>query len=166
MSPDATVDALFEMAIAIERSAETLYRGLQAKFAHIPEVAAFWEMYANEETGHASYLESIRAELSAEQRAHPADPQVLQDARKMMAFSVEHGLNRIGTLEDAYQIAYEIETSETNTIFEFLITNYTLAQKSRAFLQRQLHQHIDKITAEFPTPYRDAERRRAVTAEG
>ena len=52
-----TIDTLFKTAIALERSAETLYRHFAKMFADQPEVSLFWERYANEEKGHASYIE-------------------------------------------------------------------------------------------------------------
>lgn len=160
----ATVDELFQMAIAIERATETLYQGLQAKFAHHPEVAAFWGAYAQDEAGHARWLERVCAELTAAQRAQPANPDVLQDARRTLDFSVERALQNLDNLQTAYQLAYDLENAETNAIFEFLITNFSLAQKSRAFLQIQLRSHINKITDEFPVQYRDVASRREVEA--
>ncbi len=46
MSDKATIAELFELAIGAEKIAETLYRGLEAKFAHHPEIADFWCFYA------------------------------------------------------------------------------------------------------------------------
>ena len=68
-----TVGKLFDYAIELERAAETLYRQLEKMFAHYPEVALFWKHYADEENGHASYLERIRAGVDADRLSRPAD---------------------------------------------------------------------------------------------
>ena len=125
MPNKATVSELFELAIAAEKAAEELYRRLEKKFAHHQEVADFWRKYAAEEVGHAHWLERLRDALNPDQLSAPADPFVLKDAHKVLQFSVENRLNDIKNLEDAYQLVNELENSETNAIFEFLITNFS-----------------------------------------
>lgn len=132
MSNEATVDSLFDLAIAAERAAEELYRRLGARFADHAEVAGFWTNYAAEEAGHVAWLQRIRASLTAEQLSAPANPRVLADARKALETSVETRLRSIGNLEAAYQLANELENSETNAVFEFLIADYAVAVQAQS----------------------------------
>jgi rubrerythrin len=164
MSKEATVDKLFESAIAAEKAAEALYRGLEAKFAHHQEAADFWKQYAAEEVGHARWLERLRGRLSAEQLAAPADPDVLQQAHRAIQFSVEHALKGVKDLEDAYQLANELENAETNAIFEFLITSFPRDEQTAPFLRAQLKSHVGKIMIEFPTQFHSVGMRRAIKA--
>ncbi len=164
MSDQSTVSELFELAILAEKTAEQLYLRLVDKFVHCPDVAAFWQRYAEEEAGHARWLERLHSELPPAERAALADPGTLNDARKILQFSLDNTLARVHNLEDAYQMVTELENSETNAIFEFLITNYALAQRSRAFLLAQVKQHAVNIAAEFPIQYRGADLRLAVLA--
>ncbi len=53
MSGDATIAALVELSISLEKSAAELYRWLELKFAHHQEVVDFWKRYADEEDMHA-----------------------------------------------------------------------------------------------------------------
>jgi hypothetical protein len=156
---------LFQMAIAAERAAETLYRGFQAQFAHHPAAADFWAAYADEEVKHAQCLERIRDTQSPEQLAAPAHPRVLQQSRQALAFSVDDALAEIETLEDAYQLANELESAETNAIFDFLITNFSTDKKAQAFMRTQLKDHVTQLTTGFPEPLRLSTLRSAVKAK-
>jgi len=60
-----TVDKLFDYAIELERAAETLYRQMGKLFVQQRDVVQYWEHYADEERGHASYLERTKAGVSA-----------------------------------------------------------------------------------------------------
>ena len=88
MSNEETIAQLFDLAIAAERFGESLYRGLAARFAHNPEVADFWQTYAEEEVRHAQWLEQIRQAASPEVLATPADPQMLKEAQKILSYSL------------------------------------------------------------------------------
>ncbi len=82
MACAATVEVLFERAIAAERAAEALYRGLEAKFAAHEDVVAFWHSYAEDEVGHAKWLERFRDGLTPEELDAPADCIMLDNARR------------------------------------------------------------------------------------
>ena len=164
MSNKATMGELFELAIAAEKAAEELYRGLELKFSHHPEIAGFGKEYAAEETGHARQLEDIRDTLSPDQLSAPADPRQLKYARRVLQSPVEKKLKCVNNLEDAYQLAHELESSETNAIFEFLITDFAVAREAHSFLRSQLGEHIARITTEFPARFGDVTERLAIEA--
>jgi rubrerythrin len=164
MPKDQTIATLFELAIGVEKAAEELYRGLEARFAHHQEIADFWKEYAAEEASHAQKLERLRDALDRETLAAPADPDLLQDARKILEFSTDHTVKEIKTLEDAYQLVKQLEDMETNAIFLFLLTDFSLTQNAHSFLKAQMKSHIAKITTRFPVQFQDASSRRAVRA--
>jgi len=164
MSDTKTTAELFKLAIAAEEAAEELYLGLKAKFAHQPEIADFWREYAREEVGHACWLESVRDKSSPEQLSAPADPSILNDARKLLRFSPQHALEEIKNLEDAYQLANELENSEINVVFEFIITNFSSDESAGSFLRAQLRDHIARLVTEFPARFTSAASRQAVKA--
>ncbi len=163
MSNEATIGELFEAAIAAERVTEKLYLGLEVKFTHCQEAADFWMRYAKEEEGHARWLERIRNAATPEQLSAPADPFMLEDVRKTTQLSIEHVLAGIKTLEDAYRLVTEVETLETNAVFEFLITHFAEDEKALAFLRTQLKDHMD-VAAKFPMRYKSILERQGVKA--
>lgn len=157
MSNDTeTVGKLFDYAIELEKASETLYRQVGKMFAHNHDIVQFWEHYADEERGHASYLENIRKGMDTESLSLPADSQIIADARKCLATVSQKRLDSIQNLEDAHQLAIELENSETNAIFEFMITNFSADDlaKSRKFIRTQLSGHIDRLNTELPVQFR------------
>jgi rubrerythrin len=158
MPNKSTIAELIEMAIAAEKAAEELYQGLAAKFAHQEDAAAFWRRYAGEEAMHAAWLERLQESLTSEQSATPADPSILESANRALQVSVDRRLKEVENLEDAYQLVHDLENSETNAVFDFLITNFSEDKKTQTFLRSQLQDHIGKLTSEFPVPL-DAVRR-------
>ncbi len=164
MSSQSTLADLMQLAIQLEQSAEALYRGMVAKFAHHPDVVAFWERYAAEEAGHARWLERLQRTVDPKQLAQPADPLMLQTAQRLQQFSVETALDKIRNLEDALQLAIELENSETNAIFEFLIVNYATDRGVVGFLRNQLKNHVANLTESLPTQYKGKVQRLAVHA--
>jgi hypothetical protein len=151
-----TVGNLFEYAIELERAAETLYRKLEEMFDAYPEVALFWKQYASEESGHAAYLERIRAGVDTDRLSRPADGVILQKVRQCLDAASQTRLANLKTLEDAHQLATELENSETNAIFEFMIMNFSTDElaKSHQFLRTQLNTHIARLENEFPVEFR------------
>ncbi len=166
MSNETTVAELFDLAIQCEQVCEKLYRELETDFAHVPELAKFWEKYAREETGHARFLERLRNESGREKLSAFADTSAIESARTALQSSMEMGLRKVDDLEDAYQLAVELENSETNTVFEFLITNYSTDEKSQRFLRAQLKNHVANLTLDFPSKFKSVTARRAVKAKG
>lgn len=161
-----TVAKLFEDAIALERAAETLYEKLGGMFANYPEVALFWRHYADEENGHASYLERVRAGVGEGRLVQPANEDMLRKVRDCLEQASPSRLGKVKTLEDAYQLAHELENSETNAIFEFIILNFATDElaKSHSFLRTQLNTHIARLENDFPNLYKSRTARQKVLA--
>ena len=159
-----SVDQLFEMAIAAERASEALYRGLQRKFAHHPELAGFWDRYAVEEACHAMWLVRLRGRADPLQLSAPADPLLLREARRALALGVDKRLEGVKDLDDAYELVNELENSETNAIFDFLITSFAEDEETVAFLRAQLTEHIGRLVQGFPAAFRSTGRRRELKA--
>lgn len=161
-----TVGKLFEHAIELEKATETLYRHLGRMFSHLPEVEAFWRHYADEERGHASYLERIRKGVAVDRLSRRADDSMLEKVRQCLAKASESRIEGIQNLEDAFELATELENSETNAIFEFMIVNFSTDELARShqFLRTQLSTHIAELENEFPNPYKSRIARQNVLA--
>ncbi len=160
-----TVSKLFDYAIELEKAAETLYRQMGKMFAHNHDVATFWEHYADEERGHAAYLERTKEGVDIERLSMPADGQMIKDVQKCLGAASQKRLDSVQNLEDAYQLATELENSETNAIFEFMITNFSTDElvKSHKFLRTQLSSHIARLETELPSQYGSSVARQKLT---
>ncbi|HSJ58973.1 MAG TPA: ferritin family protein [Anaerolineae bacterium] len=161
-----TVSDAFEMAIATERAAEVFYEALHDRFAAHEAVATFWHSYALEEAGHAQRLRRVRENLSVTDLSLEADPELLEMARWNMSLAQKVSSAEIQTLEDAYQLAHEIEHSEVNTVFELLVAGYSEDAHALALVRNQLGEHIDRLMTGFPAPFDVPETRRAVRPVG
>ena len=164
MSEHNSIQALFEYSIAAENYAEQMYRRFEEMFAAEPKIAACWLRYAAEEHGHASWLEKLLGGLPAEARTAPANTEMLETARHLVAVPLDKVLAQIQTLDDAYELAHELEYSEVNTVFEFLLTTFGRDMQTAQFVRKQLGDHVARLENEFPDPFTSAFRRRSVRA--
>jgi rubrerythrin len=160
---EVTVDELFEKAIAAEHLAKRLYLRLVDMFAHEPEIAEFWQRYADEELGHAKWLARLRERLPSDVLSAPADPETMAAAERAQRFSVDHLVKDVQNLEEAYQLVNELESSETNAVFEFLITNFASDNETREFLRAQLQDHVSRLMFDFPEEFKSAALRERVS---
>jgi rubrerythrin len=161
-----TIAHLVELAIQGERLAESFYKRVAARFRHYPEVEQFWLEYAAEEDGHARWLERLRERADPERMGSPADLAILEEAQRAGAASLDSLLWSIRTLQDAYEIANELEHAETNAVFEFLISYFTEDGETQAFLRAQLSNHIGRLMIDFPRSVGTGTLRRTILAMG
>lgn len=160
-----TIGHLIELAIQGEKLAEVFYLRLEKKFSRYPDVAQFWNSYASEENGHARWLARLRERADDERLNQPAEPEVLQQAERALATPIEDLLADVHTLQDAYNIANELEHSETNTVFEFLIGHFAEDLQAHTFLREQLNQHVGRLMIDFPRQMGTGTLRRGILAE-
>jgi hypothetical protein len=102
--------------------------------------------------------------LSPEQLSAAADPYQLENVHKALRLQVEDALKGVDDLEEAYQLAHEVEHSETNAVFEFLIGNFAADRQTQSFLRSQLGEHIARLIDGFPAPFKQAAKRREIKA--
>ena len=140
-----TTGHLFDLALAAEEEARDFYRELARKFQHLPEVASIWEDLQTDEEAHIQALLNVRSELTPEQLQAPVDVDVMWKAQAMQDFSVEKGLEVSETLTDAYQLAHDLEHSEVNTVFEFIMIEFIDQANQRTFVASQLREHLAKL---------------------
>lgn len=152
---DVNVSRAIEVAIAAERAAESLFLGLEAKFAHHEDVAMFWSEYALEEAKHAEWLEGVKARLTKDQLSRQVDSHTVGLLQAVTEFSVKKSLLGVKNLEDAYQLVNDIENGETCAIFQFLLNNFEADVQTKDFLRTQLSKHIARISVDLPEQYKD-----------
>ncbi len=94
--------------------------------------------------------EKLRERAAPEKMGQPASPSILEDARRAISISVDSLVWSIRTLQDAYEIANELEHSEMNSVFEFLISYFIEDSETQTFLRAQLTDHVGRLMIEFP----------------
>ena len=149
----ATGEKLLNVAIRLEAAAGRFYEGLAERFSHCPEVAGFWRVMAAEEACHEKRLAEWRASLSAERLAQPADARMPRVGENLLGTSVDELLGGVHNLDDAYETAHDLESSEINTIFRFFIAEFSQDQRVIAMLRQDLDEHVERPTSGFPSRY-------------
>lgn len=155
MKNDETYYTLFDLAITGENKGRDFFNALSATCDDYPEIAAFWKKMAADESDHISLLEELRASLTAEQLNLPADSSMLWKAREVLQFSVKNTLEQIKTLDDAYERAHELESSEINTVFTFIMEAFVSSEQRLSFLIAQIKNHQLKLVL-FSKTFGDA----------
>lgn len=152
----STLESALQKAIQLERMTEELYRQFARIFNHHPEICQFWKDYASEEKGHAEYLEKLNAGLPEPRRKEPVDSELDRKLNHCLQKMRGISLADIRTLREAYQLAIEIENSETNSIFEFFVLHLSHDHSTSHidFLRNQLNDHLKRLELGFPEAYR------------
>src|SRR5512133_2556385 len=156
---------VIELAIQGERMSEAFYLRLAEMFAHHPEAAAFWRDYAQEEVGHARWLESLRKRADDARLNDAVNNTLMRQAEAAIATPVAAHLEGVGDLQAAYDRANELEHSETNAVFDFLISYFADDAQTRDFLRAQLSEHVGRLVMKFPEKYRVPTVRKGVVAQ-
>lgn len=142
---EQTIENLFKLAIKSEWNARRLYIQLSRMFAHVSEVSTFWFKLCDDEEQHARILEQIRDSLKNEQLLQKADRKLLENIRNILSNLNDISIDQIKTLDDAYEIAHDIESSEVNNVFKILATEFVSEKTRREAIISQLGYHIEKL---------------------
>lgn len=160
----ATIGDLVVMGIQLEAAAQHFYEGLAEMFRHCPQVAEFWRLFATDEMAHGTQIIKWRETVSAGRLSEQADVALLEAGRKLLVPSVQERLGEVRNLDDAYEMAHDLETSETNTIFRLFITEFSQDKRVVMAMMRHLDEHVERLMAGLPTPYAAPARRVEVEA--
>ncbi len=160
---DGSTAAPFALAIECEDRARRIYASLGDRFAHVPEAAGLWAQMMQDEERHLAQLRSIREALTREQLAQPADEGTLARAQAVVVAPFEHRLAAVKTLDEAYELAHELEHAEVNRIFAVLANAFIPRAERRAFYLANLKEHAGRL-ADFASRHGGAEWRRGIRA--
>ncbi len=157
------VSDLFEFAIGIELSSGELYSVLTKKFAHVEGVASVFEALAKDEGKHAAELVKIRNSL--------AEPQLQEVVAREYALKIKYlgqftsliKAAAVRNLDDAYELAHDLENSEVNRVFQMLATKYVPAERRKQFVASEFSQHTARLR-EISKQFSDRTSRRSVEA--
>lgn len=123
-SSDETIERLFEHAIENEYNIAEIYKKLSKLFSHVPGLYDFWDGLVQDEIRHATILKDSQKLLAPEQLLTPADKKMWNDMVKIRRMLSKNLVGSIKTLDDAYELAHELECSEVNTVFQFLAAEF------------------------------------------
>ncbi len=140
-----TIEETLETAVRIETRAADLYGVLARRFSHVPGMTGFWEDLRHDELGHANTLRSVRGSLSKEKLASTVEHSITASVNGIMEMMGKDLLGQIKTLDDAYEIANELEFSEINALFKYLTTDIVTTASRGEIIVHHIDEHQQKL---------------------
>jgi len=140
-----TIKAFFERAIGFEYKAADIYKEFSKLFFHIQEISSFWQELAKDEIQHVDTLQNIRKSLTIEQLLSPCDKEISIKVDITQQMLNEVSIASIKNLDDAYEIAHELEFSEMNAIFKLMATEFIHSQEREHFIVSIITEHQQKL---------------------
>ncbi|MEN8126636.1 MAG: ferritin family protein [Planctomycetota bacterium] len=158
-----TFSELINAAIAAEDAAQRVYLAFKAKFLNRMDVAEFWQAMADDESDHAQILASIHGRVPIEDLTMLVGVEMAEKAYELQGLNVQELIDSVSNLNDAYEIAYALESSEVNTVFNFLAIQFLSTDESYVIVSSTIDRHLLRL-AEFTRTFGDAEHCRQVLA--
>lgn len=144
-------------------AAQKVYLAFKSKFLAYKEVADFWQKMADDENEHAQVLASIHGRVAVEDLTAPADARMAEKTYLLQGLNVQELVDSITNLNDAYQIAYNLESSEVNTVFNFLAIRFLSVDQSYDIISSTIDRHLLRL-AEFARTFVKAEQCKNILA--
>lgn len=158
-----TYSELLNAAIAAENAARTIYLAFLEKFLHNPDAAKFWQHMADDEKEHAEILSRIHGIVPVEDLTVLVGRELAEKAYQVQQWKVQEVIGLVKNLNDAYEIAYCIESSEVNTVFNFLAIRFLPSDESYSIISSTMDKHLLRLT-QFSRTFGDADRCKKIHA--
>jgi rubrerythrin len=145
LKTENTIDRLFVLAIEVEYKTAGIYERFSKLFQHVPGLSAFWKELHDDEIQHATTLQNVRKSLTPEQLlVHPAI-EIWESVMNVRQIVNKDVFGSINSLNDAYELAHELEFFEANTIFNFLTSKFIPSGKPEKFDYLAIVKHQQKL---------------------
>jgi rubrerythrin len=156
--PEMNIQMLFEHAISWETRARDLFADFANLFSHEPKVSSFWIQLSKDESGHIGVLRDILGKMPTAKRLMTVSNEQWNSVTQVEELINEASRRKVLTLDDAYELAHQIETSEVNALFKMLVTDYLPDEKGHKFILSEVTEHIEKLMR-FGKKYTQSHRR-------
>ena len=153
-----TVAQFFDRAISWERAAEAFYSALAEMFAADLAVRDIWLRMAADEALHVTLLETGLAHLADDQKTQALTPHQLDVVDSIERELAEIRSEEVATLDDAYELANRLESSEINSVFQMLVLDKLEPDTRSELVRSQFEEHVARL-AELRHAFTREERR-------
>ncbi len=136
---------LFELAIEIEYKAAHIYERLSKLFSHVQGLSDFWDELVKDEKRHATTLQDVKKLLTPQQLLTHSDKKMWDNIASIQRLLSKDLVGAIKTLDDAYELAHELEFSEVNAIFKFLAAGFIPSDERKKHVVSEIKQHQQKL---------------------
>jgi len=159
-----TIEKLFAFSIEIELRAAAIYLNFAKWFPMIPGLANFWLGMQEDELGHARALEDIRGALPAEVLQDVAPAEMLQNVQSIQKLMSKDLMSGVHNLDDASELAHELEFSEVNVLFNFLTSDVMTFGQRADITYANIVKHQKKLL-DFNNLFGDRDWRKGVAIQ-
>jgi len=159
-----TIGDLFDLVIENESKSEKLYQQFAELFSSYPDITKFWKSMAADETTHISLINQILRSLGNDYLRKTADPEEWNRATKTRNFLNSLDIQLINNLNDAFELAHELEYSEINTSFVYMTTELEYTEEKRDSIMARLLGHQKKIMS-MKEKFGNPENRKRIAVE-
>ena len=156
--PVQTIQMLFDLAINWETQARDLYENFANLFHHEPKVSTFWKQLSKDESWHIDVLKDILNKISTEKRLMEVGNEQWNSVTRVEGLIKEASTRKVLTLDDAYELAHQLEMSEVNTLFKMLLNDYLPDKEGHKFILSEVTEHIERLMR-FGKEYTQSQRK-------
>ncbi len=147
-----------ELAINWETQARDLFSDFANLFIHEPKVYEFWIQLSTEESMHIGVLKDILNKIPPEKRLMEVGNEQWNSVTQVDELIKEASTKKVLTLDDAYELAQQLETSEINALFKMLVIDYLPDEEGHKMIVSEIREHIEKLMR-FGKEYTQSHRR-------
>lgn len=142
---DKNVYELFKISIAMEKLAEKIYTSFIEKFKDNERAVEIFTLMRNDEISHRKTIEHIFKTQNEEDLSQKIKLDVIYSnyVNGMLILYIEN--EEIKTLIEAVEKAHQLENSEINILFEFIVLNFIKEEDRKDILLLQLNGHNQRL---------------------
>ncbi len=160
-----TIGKLFVLAIELEYKTADIYEKFAKLFPHVPGLPAFWQGLRDDEIQHVITLQNVSTSLTPEQLLVCPPKEMWDSALKSQQIISKDLIGAITNLNDAYELAHELEFFEANTIFNFLTSKIIHSGKPEEIDYLAIVKHQQKLM-NFCYSFGNREWRKEIKVQG
>lgn len=148
----SNLKTLLSIAIKLENLAKKIYEKLIVKFKNNIEIYNFFEMMRQEEIQHKKTLERIKENVKNIEEEEEFDLEKLSECYINLLQVYYRDIDLEINILSILNIVHNLESSEINSIYTYLISKYLTSDEKKEILLNQLSDHYKRVI-EFSERY-------------
>lgn len=153
-----TMKKLIEHAVSWELKVRDIYKTLAGMFKQHTVIRLFWQEMSDDEAHHADILQNIKHTMPDEELHKIIGVKEREAAIRVESLLEKDLLAHIANLNDAYELAHDIEDSEVNAIFRLVAVESVTDDQMHELISAQIDEHVEKLM-QFAHKFKPAYRR-------